>query len=199
SHGATFTIERELGGGGMSRVFLAEETRFKRRVVIKVLAPAFAASVSAERFEREIGLAAALQQANIVPVISAGDVEGLPWYSMPYVEGENLRDRMQRGIPPLDEVLTILRDVAKALAYAHERGIVHRDIKPANILLSSGTAVVTDFGIAKALSASRVQEAQSTLTAVGTLLGTPGYIAPEQAAGEEVGHRAARYAGGGIG
>ena len=195
SLGLEYAIERELGGGGMSRVFLAEETRFHRRVVIKVVAPEFAAGLSAERFEREIALAAALQQANIVPVITAGDIDGLPWYSMPYVEGENLRARMVRAPLSLDDAVLAMRDVARALAYAHERGVVHRDIKPENVLLSGGTAVVTDFGIAKALSAA-APRASATLTAVGMSMGTPAYMSPEQALGEDIDTRADLYAWG---
>ena len=200
SLGAAYAIERELGGGGMSRVFVAEELRFRRRVVIKVLAPEFAAALSADRFEREISLAAALQQPNIVPVISAGDVDGMPWYSMPFVEGETLRERLLRGLVPMPDAVGILRDVARALAYAHGREIVHRDIKPENILLSGDAAVVTDFGIAKALSASRSlalgDSAAATLTRAGTSLGTPAYMAPEQAAGDEVDARADIYSWG---
>src|SRR5687767_14883370 len=128
SLGAAYRVERELGGGGMSRVFLAEEIRFHRRVVIKVLPPDLAAELSAERFEREIALAAGLQQANIVPVITAGEVGGLPWYSMPYIEGESLRARLSTGEKTprslaLGEAVHVLADVAKALAHAHERGI----------------------------------------------------------------------------
>ncbi len=196
SLGAAYIIDRELGGGGMSRVFVAEETRFHRQVVIKVLSPDLAAGLSVERFEREIGLAAGLQQANIVPVISAGDVDGLPWYSMPYVQGETLRARMVRGSVSHADATKILGDVAHALAYAHERGIIHRDIKPENVLLSGGTAVVTDFGIAKAVSESRNVTRGDTLTLVGTSLGTPAYMAPEQAAGDEVSPSADLYAWG---
>ena len=197
-----YEIEREVGGGGMSRVFVAEETRFRRRVVIKVLAPELAAGLSVERFEREIALAATLQQANIVALVTAGDVNGLPWYSMPYVDGESLRARIERGAVPVAESVAILRDVARALAYAHARGIVHRDIKPENVLLSSGTAMVTDFGIAKAISRSRTEgaadrPATGTLTQVGTSLGTPAYMAPEQAAADPAtDHRADLYAWG---
>ena len=193
---ATYTIERELGGGGMSRVYLAVEKRFQRRVVIKVLAPELTEGLSSERFEREIGLAAGLQQANIVPVITAGYVNGLPWYSMPFVDGESLRARMERGVIPATESVGILRDIARALAYAHERGIVHRDIKPENVLLSGSAAVVTDFGIAKALSASKTSAPGGTLTQVGTSIGTPAYMAPEQAVGADVDHRADIYSWG---
>lgn len=207
SLGTAYTIERELGGGGMSRVFVAEETRFKRRVVIKVLPTDLAAGLSVERFEREIELAAGLQQANIVPVITAGDIAGLPWYSMPFVEGENLRARMAADRVAINDAIHILRDIAKALAYAHERGIVHRDIKPENVLFSGGTAVVTDFGIAKALDAAKhgaqgsgddatQGHAATGLTATGTSLGTPAYMAPEQAFGEAIDHRADLYAWG---
>jgi eukaryotic-like serine/threonine-protein kinase len=191
----THTIERELGGGGMSRVFVASEHRLGRKVVVKVLAPELAAAMSAERFEREIQLAASLQQANILPVISAGDMDGLPFYTMPFVEGESLRARLAGGAVPLAQAVDILRDVAKALSYAHERGVVHRDIKPDNILLSGRTAVVADFGIAKAIVAAQEKPAGATLTQLGTAVGTPAYMAPEQAAGDpDTDHRADIYA-----
>jgi tetratricopeptide (TPR) repeat protein/tRNA A-37 threonylcarbamoyl transferase component Bud32 len=193
--GDAYTLNRELGGGGMSRVFVADEARFDRKVVVKVLSPDLAHGLSGERFQREIKVAASLQQANIVPVLSAGDTGGLPFFTMPYVEGESLRARLARGPLSITEVIGILRDVAKALAYAHSRGVVHRDIKPDNVLVSGGTAVVTDFGIAKAISASRTDSGEgATLTQLGTSIGTPAYMAPEQAAGDpDIDHRADIY------
>src|SRR6476659_7276137 len=197
--GATYTFERELGGGGMSRVFAAEETRLRRKVVVKVLSPELAVGVSADRFEREIQMAATLQQANIVPVLTVGETGGLPFYTMPFVEGESLRAHIAAGKRlAISEVIGIARDVAKALQFAHERGVVHRDIKPDNVLLSGGTAVVTDFGIAKAVAAARdgvTDLPAPTLTQLGTSIGTPAYMAPEQAAGDpNVDHRADLYA-----
>ena len=191
----THTLERELGGGGMSKVFVAEELRLKRKVVVKVLSPELAQGISVDRFEREIQTVAALQHANIVPVHTAGDTNGLPFYTMPFVEGESLRARLGHGPLPVGEVIGIMRDVSKALAYAHQRGVVHRDIKPDNVLISGGVAVVTDFGIAKAISASRTNSGNATLTQIGTSIGTPAYMAPEQAAGDpNIDHRADIYA-----
>ena len=180
----------------MSRVFVADEVRLGRKVVVKVLSPDLAAGVSAERFEREIRVAASLQHANIVPVLTAGDADGVAYYTMPFVKGESLRSRLARdGALSIDETVAILRDVAKALAYAHGEGIVHRDIKPDNVLLSGGTAVVTDFGIAKALAAARQSHDDATITQLGTSIGTPAYMSPEQAGGDpHVDHRADLYA-----
>jgi tetratricopeptide (TPR) repeat protein/tRNA A-37 threonylcarbamoyl transferase component Bud32 len=185
SLGSTYTLERELGGGGMSRVFVAEETALGRKVVVKVLSPELLAGVNIDRFNREIQLAARLQQAQIVPVLAAGESNGVPYYTMPFVEGESLRAKLTRKEPfTIAEVVSILRDVTRALAYAHEHGVVHRDIKPDNVLLSGGTAVVTDFGIAKALSAAKSAASESSLTQIGMSVGTPTYISPEQAAGD---------------
>ncbi len=193
--GEAYTIERELSGGGMSRVFLAEERAFGRPVVVKTLSPDHGGAVSAERFRREIRLAASLQQANIVPVHTAGEINGVPYYTMPFVQGESLRAHITKCGPlPVSDSLRILNDIARALAFAHERGVVHRDIKPENVLLSGNTAVVTDFGIAKALEASRTSPGSSTLTQFGSMLGTPQYMAPEQASGDpDVDHRADIY------
>ena len=195
SLGTAYTLERELGGGGMSRVFVARDKALERDVVVKVLSPELAQGLSAERFAREIRLAATLQQANVVPVHLAGvTADGLPYYTMPYVEGESLRHRLARGPVDVAEAVSILRDVARALACAHARGIVHRDIKPDNILISGGAAVVTDFGIAKAVSASRTPTGADSLTQAGVSLGTPAYMAPEQALGDPtLDHRADLY------
>ena len=184
--GSSYTMKRELRGGGMARVFVARDETLGREVVVKVLSPELTYGFSAARFTREFKLAAALQEPHIVPVLTAGQtVGGLPFYTMPFVRGESLRVRIRRGRIPLEESLTILHDVARALAYAHRQGIVHRDIKPENILLSEGTAVVTDFGIAKAVQAARTAApAGGAITQPGDTVGTPMYMAPEQAAAD---------------
>src|SRR4051812_39316103 len=180
--GTTYVIERELGGGGMSRVFVADEAALGRKVVVKVLRPELAEALSAERFKREVRLAAKLQHPHIVPLLAAGqmgsgaagqDEPSMLYYTMPFVQGESLRQRLQRDAGlPIGETVRIMCDVAGALAYAHRSGVVHRDVKPENILLSEGGAVVADFGIAKAISASRDGDgdspAGSSLTATGT-------------------------------
>jgi tRNA A-37 threonylcarbamoyl transferase component Bud32 len=194
--GDAYVLERELGGGGMSRVFLALETALGRRVVVKVLLPELAAGVSVDRFRREIQLAAQLQHPHIVPLLSAGEAQGLPYFIMPYVTGESLRARVAReGELPIAETVRILRDVLSALVFAHARGVVHRDIKPDNVLLSGGVAVVTDFGVAKAVSASAEFGRSGNITSLGVALGTPAYMAPEQAtASPQTDHRADIYA-----
>ena len=199
-----YVIQRELGGGGMSRVFLATETALGRKVVIKVFPPELAAVLSADRFRREIHLAASLQHPHIVPLLAAGetpeagDSRPVLYYTMPLIEGESLRARLERqGELPIPEAIRILRDVADALSYAHRHGVVHRDIKPDNVLLSDHHAMVTDFGVAKALDdATR----HTSLTASGLALGTPAYMAPEQAAADpHADHRADIYALGVLG
>jgi len=180
--GDEYRVVRELGGGGMSRVFLATEVALGRSVVIKVLTPELAAGVNRERFRREVQLAAGLQHPMIVPLLSAGEAEGLLWYTMPFVEGESLRERIQRGVMSGRDALPILIDVARALGAAHRKGIVHRDIKPGNILLHEQHAVVADFGVAKALTAATSES--TGLTTSGLAVGTPAYMSPEQAAGD---------------
>ena len=186
----------------MSRVFVAEEKALNRKVVIKVLSPQLAAAVSVERFQREIMVLAGLNHPNVVPVLSAGQVNNLPYFIMPFVSGESLRARMARGPLSVRETVTVLRDVTRALAYAHASGIVHRDIKPDNIMLTGSAAVVTDFGVAKAVTASRQRFAAEghAITGVGVSLGTPQYMAPEQAAADpKADHRVDLYAIGIVG
>ena len=194
--GDAYLLERELGGGGMSRVFLAHERALGRKVVVKMLLPELAAGVNVERFRREIQLAAQLQHPHIVPLLSAGEAEGLPYFIMPFVSGESLRTRIAReGEFPIAETVRILRDLVSALGYAHSHGVVHRDVKPENVLLSGGVAVVTDFGVAKAVSVSADSAGATGLTSLGVALGTPAYMAPEQATASPLtDHRADIYA-----
>src|SRR3989441_8631951 len=175
-----FDVERQIGAGGMARVFLAVEQHPRRRVAIKVLDPETSPRLLRERFIREVALSSKLSHPHIVPIFAAGEAAGLFYYVMPYVEGESLRHRLQRERKlSLDDALHIARDVADALAFAHGEGIIHRDIKPENILLSVDHAIVADFGIARAISAAGVL----TLTGAGQPIGSPGYMSPEQAVG----------------
>lgn len=202
--GDAYELERQLGGGGMALVFLAHERALGRPVVIKLLSPDVAPELSVERFVREARLSASLQHPNIVPVLATGAVGIMPYYTMPFIAGDSLRECLDRQAPgtrlPIQQSLGILRDVARALSYAHERGVVHRDIKPGNVLLAHDAALVADFGIAKAVDAARTASATSTgvtLTRTGVVLGTPAYMAPEQAAGDPgVDFRADLYAWG---
>jgi eukaryotic-like serine/threonine-protein kinase len=191
-----YRIERELGGGGMSRVFVATEVALGRQVVVKVLTPDMAARLSSDRFRREIQLVASLQHPHIVPLLTAGTAGDLLYYTMPLVEGESLRARIVReGRLPVTEAIRILREVVDALACAHEHGIVHRDIKPDNVLISRNHALVTDFGVAKAMSEATTDSSSGWLTTAGLALGTPAYMAPEQVtASPDLDHRVDLYA-----
>ena len=196
--GNAFVVERELTGGGMSRVFVATETALGRRVAIKLLPPELANAVSAERFRREIQVVAQLQHPHIVPVHTAGEGKDILFYTMPFVEGETLRARLQRETRlPLADATRIFSELVDALAYAHAHGVVHRDLKPENVLLSGGHSMLTDFGIAKALSEAT---GAGQLTTAGLVLGTPMYMAPEQIGGDgHIDHRADLYALGLVG
>jgi serine/threonine-protein kinase len=196
-----YVLERELTGGGMSRVFLATERALNRKVVIKVLPPELAAGVNRERFRREIQMAAQLQHPHIVPLYSAGEHGDLLYYTMPFIEGESIKHALathDKNTPfSMREVVRILHDVSDALAYAHARGVIHRDIKPGNVLRSGVHAVVTDFGVAKAISAAMPA---TGMTTSGMAIGTPAYMAPEQLAGDPAAdHRVDLYAVGLLG
>jgi serine/threonine protein kinase/Flp pilus assembly protein TadD len=186
-----YSINRELGKGGMATVYLAEDVRHGREVAVKVLHPDLASALGADRFLREIRTAARLNHPRILPLFDSGEADGFLFYVMPYVEGESLRDRLNRSKQlTLEEALDITKSVASALDYAHRNRIVHRDIKPENIMLNDGEAMVMDFGIAKALTAAGAD----TLTQVGMVVGTPAYVSPEQAAGEiEIDGRSDQY------
>ena len=203
--GTAYRIERELAGGGMSRVFVAEETRLGRRVVVKVLPPELRAGLSTERFHQETRLAASLRHPHIVPVMTAGESpDGLVYFTMPFIQGESLERRLDReGRLPLADVVAIVREVADALAYAHANGVVHRDVKPANVLMDGAHVVVADFGVAKAIALATGQrdpehplgarDLPAGLTLAGFVLGTPAYMSPEQARAEDVDARSDVY------
>jgi serine/threonine-protein kinase len=193
-----YTIERELGAGGMATVYLAADVKHHRKVAVKVLRAELAATMGAERFSREIEVAAQLQHPHILPLLDSGEAGGFYYYVMPYVEGESLRERIaHRGEMPVHEAVRVLIEVVDALAHAHAHGVVHRDIKPDNVLLSGRHALVTDFGVAKAVSEAT---GAHTLTSVGVALGTPAYMAPEQAAADpNLDHRVDLYAVGVLG
>lgn len=196
--GDAYDIERELAGGGMSRVFVAREQALGREVVIKVLPPELAAGLNHERFRREIQLAARLSHPYIVPLLHAGEAGELLWFTMPYIAGDSIRSRLQADGPfGVRETLAVLHDVMEALAYAHSRGVIHRDIKPANILADGQHALVADFGVAKALGASLPTQGVAGHTSSGFAIGTPAYMAPEQlAADPSADHRVDIYATG---
>jgi len=192
-----YAIEREIGSGGMATVYLAEDLKHHRQVAIKVLRPDLAATLGPERFLREIEVAARLQHPHILPLHDSGEADGFLYYVMPFVEGQSLRDKLAKeGELPIGEAVRIIRDVVDALTEAHANGVVHRDIKPENILLRGRHALVTDFGVAKAVSEATGRE---QLTTAGVALGTPAYMAPEQAAADpHLDHRVDIYAVGAV-
>lgn len=179
--GDQYTVKRELGRGGMATVYLAQDVKHRRQVALKVLHPELAHAMGTDRFLREVETGARLVHPHVLPVFDSGEVDGLLWYTMPYIDGESLRDRLRRERQlPLDDAIRIATEVADALSYAHGHGVVHRDIKPENILLSGSHALVADFGIAKAVALAGGER----LTQTGSALGTPAYMSPEQAAGD---------------
>ena len=196
-----YRIGRELGRGGMASVYLARDEKHGRDVAIKIIKSDLSASLGHDRFLREIEIAARLRHPNIVPLYDSGEAGDSLFFVMPYEDGQSLRERLrQHGALPIPEALSVLRDVARALAYAHEHGVVHRDIKPDNVMRSGDAAVVTDFGIAKAVSVALTNAGDATLTQAGTVIGTPAYMAPEQATGDAgVDHRADLYSFGCLG
>ena len=187
-----YRVEREIGEGGMATVYLAEDLRHERKVALKVLKPELAAVVGAERFLTEIKTTANLQHPHILPLFDSGQAEEFLYYVMPYVEGESLRERLDRDHQlPVDEAVDIATNMAEALDYAHGQGVIHRDIKPANVLMLSGKPVISDFGIALAVGAA----GGGRLTETGLSLGTPHYMSPEQATGDQnVGPQTDTYA-----
>jgi len=192
-----YAIERELGAGGMATVYLARDLKHDRQVALKVLRPELAATLGPDRFPREIRIVAKLQHPHVLPLHDSGESGGFLYYVMPYVEGESLRQKLERdGQMPVHDAVRILREVADALAYAHAHGVLHRDIKPDNVMLSGRHALVTDFGVAKAVSDAGGEK----LTTVGVAVGTPTYMSPEQATGQaHIDHRSDIYAVGILG
>ena len=188
-----YDIERELGAGGMATVYLAHDVRHQRRVALKVLRGDLSKSLGAERFLREIRIAANLNHPHILAVFDSGEADGLLYYVMPYIEGSTLRERIDReGELPVRQAVTLIREIGEALAFAHSKGVVHRDIKPDNVMLAGSHAIVADFGVAKAVSAATGTD---KLTTAGVALGTPAYMSPEQATGDaHIDHRADIYA-----
>src|SRR6185503_16115214 len=187
-----YELVRELGAGGMARVYLATDRRHGREVAIKVMRPELSASLGAERFQREIRLLARLQHPHILGLVDSGEADGVLYYVMPYLAGGSLRARLERdGELPLEEALLILREIADALVHAQEAGIVHRHIKPENVLFSAGHVQIADFGIARFVDAD---ESSTTLTAAGVVVGSPPYMAPEQVTGSKADSRTDLYA-----
>ncbi len=188
-----YEIDKEIGQGGMATVYLADDLRHERKVAVKVLRPDLAAALGAERFLREIKIAANLTHPHILPLHDSGEADGFLYYVMPYIQGDTLRERIEKEVElPVAEAVRILREVTDALAFAHSHGVIHRDIKPDNIMLSGGHAMVMDFGVAKAVSEATGRE---KITTVGVALGTPAYMSPEQAtADQHVDHRSDIYA-----
>ncbi|HXH28866.1 MAG TPA: serine/threonine-protein kinase, partial [Candidatus Polarisedimenticolia bacterium] len=177
-----YRIERQLGQGGMATVYLAEDLKHDRKVAIKVLRPELAAVLGADRFVQEIKTTAQLQHPHILPLFDSGDADGFLYYVMPYIQGETIRDKLNRETQfGIDDAVKITTEVADALDYAHQNGVIHRDIKPENILLHNGRPMVMDFGIALALSAA----AGGRMTETGLSLGTPHYMSPEQATADK--------------
>ena len=192
-----YAIEHELGAGGMATVYLAEDLKHHRKVAVKVMRPELAAAIGVERFVREIEIAANLTHPHILMLIDSGEADGFLYYVLPYIDGESLRDKLVReGELPINDAVRVLRDVVDALAKAHSLGVIHRDIKPENVMLSGRHALVTDFGVAKAVTEATGSQ---QLTTAGVALGTPAYMAPEQAAADpHVDHRADIYAVGAL-
>ena len=192
-----YAIEHELGAGGMATVYLAEDLKHHRKVAVKVMRPELAAAIGVERFVREIEIAANLTHPHILMLIDSGEADGFLYYVLPYIDGESLRDKLVReGELPIDDAVRVLRDIVDALAKAHSSGVIHRDIKPENVMLSGRHALVTDFGVAKAVTEATGSQ---QLTTAGVALGTPAYMSPDQAAADpHVDHRADIYAVGAL-